>query len=205
MRRTVRQLLMFPRATVSAYSDAAYNAQAAVTVGDLVLLWFIGAGAATPAAPTGWTRVLNTSDANGYAVALYTSTYSLSNAAADTTNFPPNNGYFFTVVYAGAHTVPQVGVFSDSSGGAAGVTLAALAAATAPSSTLIAFVNSRDPDILTITSSNNMARKVFSAAPTYFDFAFFEQPGAQIGPRDFARTHGLTLLYNFNGVLVEVA
>lgn len=208
MRRNTRLLSPFgrkpPAATPSAFAAAAYNSQAAVNTGDLVLLWFIGAGIGAPAAPTGWTRILNTTESNGYAVALYSSTYSGGNAVANTTNFPVSNGYFFTVVYAGTHTVAQVGTFSDSANSATSVTLTALSAATAAGSALAAFVSSRDNGIDPITASNGMTAQAFSTAPTFFAFGFFDQTGVQSGARTFNRTSGVSIVNNFNGVLVEI-
>jgi hypothetical protein len=181
------------------FKSSAANGIGTVANGDFVRLFFLGAGAAAPSAPSGWTRIVNTSEANGYAVAVYDSIYSGSNAAADATNFPVANGYFQTVVYDGALSSLQIGTLSDGSGNSRTVT--ALTNPTGAASALIAWYSSRDPATVSITSSESMTQTLLADAYTFFDSATWEQLGVQSGNRTFNRVGAS---FNHFGMLFEI-
>ena len=98
------------------FVSATLDALGSVSNGDLVLLFFVGAGVGAPSAPTGWTQFATDTDGHGNNRAIYWSHYSGSNAAADSTNFPVSLGYFVTIVYAGSLSVLQTGSYGTSSG-----------------------------------------------------------------------------------------
>jgi hypothetical protein len=181
------------------FKSAAASGIGTVANGDLVLLFFLGAGIAAPAAPTGWTRIVNTSEANGYALAVYKSIYDPGNAAADATNFPVSNGYFQTVVYTGTLDVLQIGALSDSTGNSC--TVSALSSATGADSALLAWYSSRDPATILITSNESMTQLLLADAYSFFDSAMWEQLGVQSGTRSFSRTGSS---FNHFGFLFEV-
>jgi len=166
-----------------------------VSNGDRVILFLLAAGVGAPSAPTGWTRIVNTSEANGYALAVYKSLYSGSNAPADATNFPVSNGYFQTIVYAGAVDVLQIGALTDGIGGS--LTVTALTNPTAASSVLMSWYSSRDPGT-TMTSSEGMTNRLTAAAYSFFDSSLWEQSGVQSGSRSFFRTSSSFNQIGFN-------
>ncbi len=178
--------------------SSTHNSIGSVSNGNLVVLCFLATGAAV-AAPTGWTRVLNTTDLNGYFVAIYWSIYSGSNAVANTTNFPVGLGDFYTLVYTGATTIAQIGTLTDTSG--LSVTAAALTNPTAPGGALLAFVNSRDPNAI-IASTESMSRR-YTFAASFFIQEAYESLGSYNGTRTFTRTVGT--LNNLFAVLFEIA
>ena len=172
-----------------------------VSTNDLVLLFLVDSDGSAVVAPTGWTRILNTTEANGYAVAIYKSLYDAGNAAANSTNFPSTNGYFETIVYAGPRDVVQVGTLTDSSG-TNQLTISALASGTAANSALVAWYSSRDP-ATTMTSADTpaMTQRLLADAYTFFDSTVWEQTGAQSGSRSINRTGSS---FNHFGILMEV-
>lgn len=171
-----------------------------VSTGDLVVLFFLGAGAAAPSAPTGWTRIVNTSEANGYALAVYKSYYDAGNAAADGTNFPVSNGYFQTIVFAGSVDVLQIGSLTDNVGNS--LTVSALSGATAASSALLAWYSSRDPGTtMTSTDTPAMTNRLTADSYSFFDSSLWTEDGVQSGTRSFNRTSGS---FNHIGFLFEV-
>lgn len=181
------------------FKSATIDGLGAVADGDLVILFFLAAGTSAPSAPTGWTRILNTTEGNSYAVAVYTSVYSASNAVPNGTNFPVANGYFLTMVYQGPATVHQIGAMGENTGGT--VVAPALTSDTSAQSHLIGWASSRDNGTTDITASGSMTRRLYATSMAFFDAALFEESGVQSGSRTFTRN---ATSFNFVGVLLEV-
>jgi hypothetical protein len=181
------------------FKSATASGIGTVADGDLVLLFLLVAGGSAPTAPTGWTRIVNTSEANGYALAVYKSIYDAGDADADATNFPPVNGYFQTLVYDGTLDVLQIGTLGDSVGN--DVTAPALSSSTGASSALVAWYSSRDPAAGTITSTEGMTQRLLADSYSFFDSVLWEQTGVQSGTRSFSRTGAS---FNHFGFLFEV-
>lgn len=172
-----------------------------VANGDLVILFLLYATAGAPAAPSGWTRIVNTSEANGYGLGVYKSIYDPGNAEANSTNFPSGNGYFQTIVYTGTLDVLQVGTLSDNIGNS--LTVNALTNPTGASSALVAWYSSRDPSTtMTSTDTPAMTNRLTADAYTFFDSSLWEQSGVQSGTRSFNRSGAGS--FNHIGFLFEV-
>lgn len=184
----------------SDYKSVAVDTIGAVATGDLVLLYFCGAGASAPAAPTGWTRHTTFTDVYGYDFALYSSTYAGGNAAANGTNFPVANGFFLTLVYPSPMALLQVGSFAGSASAVISVTVPALASTTGAASYLVLMGSTRDSGSL--LDCAGMTEITEDSSPVYFVGAAYEQYGAQSGTRTLAKnTAGSN---NTVGILLEV-
>jgi hypothetical protein len=184
---------------VSATSNALGN----VSTGDLVVVLLVNSSGAVGAAPSGWTRIHNSTDANGYGFGVYTSSYAGGNAAVNSTNFPWNNGYLTSLVYAGSKTVIQIGSIASSAAAATSVTAPALSSATASTSVLVAWTSSRDPSITAVAGDTTM-QHIQGRTHTYFETDVFKLGGIQSGAKTFTRSSGGSLIYNFTGLLLEV-
>jgi hypothetical protein len=185
--------------TGPAVKSVAYNGIGTVANGDTVLLFFISTGG-YPSLPTGWTRNVNATDANGYSLAVYSSIFSGGNAAANLTNFPVGLGQFQTIVFTGTKSVLQVGSFATPANGVASMSIPSLGSATASTSKLVVCTGSRDPacwfqypDFLKIRVDNTN---------TYFRSQISTQDGVQSGVRNVTKLG--TLTYDMWGVQVEV-
>lgn len=183
------------------FVSSAVDSLGTVSAGDLVLLFLLVAGGSAPSAPTGWTQIFSGSSNLGYAVAIYSSHYAGGNAAANTTNFPPVNGYFDTLVYAGNCTVPQVGSLA-SQGNVSDIVAPALGSATGGNSALVAWGSSRDAGSISVTSGGSMTERL-QATHTYFTSSLHDAAGVQSGSRTLHRA-SVSNSFEFNGILLEV-
>ena len=188
------------RSVPSTFISSASLGLGAVVAGDLVLLFRVNTSTSTPA-PSGWTRNFQTTNALGYDLAVYSSIYSGSNAAANTTNFPVDLGYFFTAVYRGQTAVAQVGALATNTS----LSVVATALSSTTSGVLLGWASSRDSGVNT-HSSSGMATRFSHPNGTYvyFSAALFDQTGSQSGSRTFSRTSAPNS-YNYDGLLLEIS
>ncbi len=184
------------------FKSSALNTIGTVANGDFVLLFRVYPGGAAGTTPTGWTRIVDVVDVNSNRINVYYSTYSGSNAVANSTNFPFGNGYFLTMVYGGGCTLHQQGTLTDSANAAASVTAAAMTNPTTPGSVMVGFFTSRGPNTTSMTASGDMVQKMYANNMSFFDAALFESIGVQSGSRVFTRTGSLE--FNVSAILLEV-
>jgi hypothetical protein len=183
----------------------AWNTLASGVVdGNRVLLFLLSTSGAVVAAPSGWTLHASTVDANGYGLGVYSSIYAPANATADSTNFPYVNGYFLTLRFDTGKSVLQVGAFGESAPAALSVVAPALASTTGASSKLLAWLSSRDPQLVSLTSDSGMTSELATQDPVFFDASAFSNNGVQSGSRTFSRVGSGSLVYNFIGILMEI-
>lgn len=185
--------------TPPTFKDAAVDSQATVADGDLNLVFLLRATAAAPAAPTGWTRIVDTNEAQGYGIGVYKAIHAGSNAAINGTNFPVGSGYLLNMTYDGTYDVLQIGALSDGVGNSR--TVAALTNPTGSGSALVGWYSSRDPSSEPINSSESMTQRLLANALSFFDAALWSQDGVQSGNRTFNRTGSA---FNHFGMLFEI-
>lgn len=183
---------------VDGFVSAAVNGIGEVADGDLVVLFFVS-GVAPLSAPTGWAIQSQQADYYAHYFQTFTSIFSASNAAANTTNFPTGGGYFITAVYRGfTGLVQAAGTLGDDFG--VDVSSPALTNPTGSDSVLLAISSSRQPGVT--QSSTSGMDQVIVADTGNFHAVLWAQSGVQSGTRLFHRSAGG---FNYTARAIEIA